>query len=106
MGQEAYYDERRRQRLWSELNQIRQGWIEQPPVLVEVPEESVLKIEMRDLEGLPGGVELSPGSITVRFSNPEEALQKLMALALAISRNREAFEQRIRLPGSATGLTV
>jgi hypothetical protein len=44
------------------------------------------------------GVELSPGSIRVRFSEPNGALRKLMALAMAISQNRQAFEERVSLP--------
>jgi hypothetical protein len=46
----------------------------------------------------PEGVELAPGSITVRFREPDEALQKLMALALAIGQNRPAFEERVTVP--------
>ena len=52
---------------------------------------------MHDIDGLPPGVELAPGSITVRFRDPDEALRKLMALALSIGRNREAFDARVRL---------
>jgi hypothetical protein len=33
----------------------------------------------------------------VRFSEPHEALRKLMALAMAISQNRQAFDERVRL---------
>jgi hypothetical protein len=54
---------------------------------------------LHDFEGLPEGVELSPGSILVRFSDPDDALRKLMALAMAISQNRPAFEERVSLPG-------
>jgi hypothetical protein len=41
------------------------------------------------------------GRITVRFSNPDEALEKLMALALAIGHNRAAFEQRVAVAADA-----
>src|ERR1039457_278149 len=37
-------------------------------------------------------------SITVRFRAPDEALQKLTPLALAISQNRQAFEDRVTSP--------
>ena len=43
-------------------------------------------------------LELAPGSIRLRFSTPEEALQKLAALAMAIGRNRAGFEERVALP--------
>jgi hypothetical protein len=98
-GEEAWYEERRRQRLWTKLDDLRRDWISQPPVLVEVSEAQIRKVERHDFDGLPEGVELAPGSITVRFHEPDEALQKLMALAMAISRNRHAFDKRVALPG-------
>ncbi len=97
-GEVAYYEGRRRAKLWNHLADARRQWVEQPPVLVEMPERTQRRIELLDFEGLPAGVELAPGSITVRFRDPEEALRKLMALAMAIGRNREAFEQRVRKP--------
>ena len=66
-------------------------------MLVEVPQAQMRRIQQQDIDGLPEGVELSPGAITVRFRDPEEALQKLMALALAIGRNRDAFNERVKL---------
>ena len=97
-GEEAYYEDRRRKQLWAHLEQPRRAWIEQPPVLVEVPDAEVRRVELHDFDGLPEGVELAPGSITVSFREPDEALQKLMALALAISQNRDAFDERVRFP--------
>ena len=64
------------------------------PVLVEVSNAVVRRVQERDLQGLPEGVELSPGTITVRFSRPQEALEKLVALAMAIDHNREALGRR------------
>ena len=52
-------------------------------------------MELHDFDGLPEGVVLAPGTITVQFQTPEEALQKLLALALAISANRDAFDERV-----------
>ena len=80
-GEETYYDSRRRKQLWTQLSEARQEWIRRPPVLVEVPNAQVRQMEFHDFDGLPEGVELVPGSITVRFQDPDEALQKLMALA-------------------------
>jgi hypothetical protein len=39
----------------------------------------------------------------VRFSDPEKALQKLMALALVISQNRPGFDERVSLPSACFG---
>ena len=88
-GEDADYEKRRRKRLWAELGP--------PPVLVELSGAAVRQIAALDIEGLPEGVELGPGEIRVRFGDPEEALKKLMALAMAIGRNRVAFEERVRL---------
>lgn len=97
-GEAAWYEGRRQKRLWTGLDPIRDAWAEQPPVLVEVTPAQMERVERRDLEGLPDGVELAPGSIRLRFSTPEEALQKLAALAMAIGRNRAGFEERVALP--------
>jgi hypothetical protein len=90
-SEDVHYERRRQQRLWGKLSEAA------PPVLVEVAESARRRVEALDFEGLPEGVELAPGRITVRFGNPEEALRKLMALALAIGRNRAAFEELVRL---------
>lgn len=94
-GEAAYYEERRRKQLWENLSQARREWVEQPPVLVEVSQAQVQRLELHDFGGLPEGVELAPGTITLRFGSPNEALQKLMALAMAISQNRQAFDERV-----------
>ncbi|MGO9256747.1 MAG: hypothetical protein ACLQU1_10655 [Bryobacteraceae bacterium] len=99
-GQEAYYEERRRKHLWEHLAQARREWVRQPPVLVEASQAEMRRVAVHDLDGLPEGVDLAPGSITVRFRDPDEALRKLMALAMAISRNRHAFDQRVALPSA------
>jgi len=96
-GEVAWYEERRRQQLWTRLDDLRRDWVRQPPVLVEVSEAQIQRVERHDFDGLPAGVDLAPGSITVRFREPDEALQKLMALAMAISRNRQAFDERVTL---------
>lgn len=96
-GEQGYYDERRRKQLWTELGQARRQWLKQAPVLVEVSNTDLRRVEAHDFEGLPAGVELAPGTITVRFSTPDEALEKLLALAMAVSQNRPAFEERVTL---------
>jgi hypothetical protein len=97
-GEEAYYEERRRKQLSAHLAQAREEWVRQPPVWVEISEAQRRRVEVHDFDGLPEGVELGPGCITVRFSQPQEALQKLMALAMAISQNRQAFDDRVDIP--------
>ena len=99
-GENAYYEERRRKQLWAHLSQARHEWLRQPPVLVEVSNAQMRRVERHDFDGLPEGVELAPGSITLRFREPDEALQKLMALAMAISQNRQAFDERVTFPGA------
>ena len=100
-GEQGYYDERRRKQLWTELTHARRQWLKQPPVLVEVSNADVRRVEVHDFEGLPDGVDLAPGSITVRFSTPDEALEKLLALAIAVSQNRPAFEERVKIAGAS-----
>lgn len=97
-GEQAYYDDRRREQLWKQLNQVRKQWLQRPPVLVELPNSHLRRVERHDFDGLPDGVELTPGTITLSFREPEEALQKLLALAIAIGENRQAFEERVALP--------
>jgi hypothetical protein len=97
-GEQAFYERQRRKGLWEQLAQARSEWVRQPPVLVEVSQAQIRSVELDDFEGLPDGVELAPGSITVRFRGPDEALQKLMTLALAISQNRPAFESLVTFP--------
>lgn len=94
-GEATYYEDRRRRQLWEHLGEARREWVRQPPVLVEIPAAEVRRLEVHDFDGLPEGVDLGPGCITVRFADPEEALRKLMALAMAISRNRDAFERLV-----------
>ena len=66
-----------RQQLWTQLNEVRRDWVSQPPVLVEVSKAQIRRVERLDFDGLPEGIELAPGSITVRFHEPDEALRKL-----------------------------
>ena len=97
-GEEAYYQERRRKQLSAHLAQAREEWVRQPPVWVDVSEAQRRRVEAHDFDGLPEGVELGPGTITVRFGQPDEALQKLTALAMAIGQNRQAFDDRVGIP--------
>src|SRR5688572_4558741 len=76
-GDPAQYERQRRQRFALTMEQLNTAWTEQPKTLLEAP-TAVVNQELTDL---PRGVTLRPGEITVRFSTPVEALEKLLAIA-------------------------
>jgi hypothetical protein len=88
-GDDAHYERRRRQRLAQVLEGLRQAALAQPKVLVEAP-TTVLHQEFANL---PDGVSISPGAISISFSSPSEALQRLLALAMAIGNDFNEFER-------------
>ena len=94
-GQTALYEQKRREKLWQSVEQDRKRWTETPPVFVEPPTEMLRAVYRRDFEGLPAGVKLSPGRIVIEFATPDEALQKLLALAMAVGQDREAFDDLV-----------
>jgi len=88
-GDEAQYERRRRQKLAQVLEGMRQAAMAQPKVLVEAP-TTVLNLEFTNL---PDGVSVTPGAISITFSSPNEALQRLLALAMAIGNDFNEFER-------------
>jgi hypothetical protein len=88
-GDEAHYERRRRQRLAQVLEGLRQAALAQPKVLVEAP-TTVLH---QELGNLPEGVSVSPGVISITFSSPRDALERLLALAMAIGNGFNEFER-------------
>jgi hypothetical protein len=92
-GDDAHYERRRRQKLAQVLDGLRQAALAQPKVLVEAP-TAVLN---EQFASLPDGVTVSPGAISITFSSPNEALQRLLALAMAIGNDFHEFE-RIAAP--------
>jgi hypothetical protein len=88
-GDEAYYEVQRRRKVASLLDRLRNERLQQPQLLVEAPVDVV----GQGFENLPEGVRLEPGSITLMFATPQEALEKLLALAMAISNDQERFER-------------
>jgi hypothetical protein len=103
-GDEAHYERHRRQRLAHVLEGLRQAALAQPKVLVEAP-VSVLGQQFADL---PDGVSISPGAISITFSSPNEALQRLLALAIAIGNDFNEFERQVERRcevESTTGVT-
>ena len=86
-GEAADYERRRRVRLGWQLDRLRRAWIETSPVLVEAPAGVV----NQRLSSLPPGVSVRKGEIRVEFATSVEALEKLLALAMAIGNDLEAF---------------
>jgi hypothetical protein len=93
-GESVYYERRRRRQLANVLTNLDRAWREQPRTLIEAP----LAIVNQELTELPAGVMLRPGEITVRFSTAVEALQKLLAIAMAAGNDIDGFEKLVRLP--------
>ena len=88
-GDKAHYERRRRQRLAQVLEGLRHAALARPKLLVEAP-TTVLS---RDFANMPDGVSVSPGAISIAFSSPSEALQRLLALAMAIGNDFSGFER-------------
>jgi hypothetical protein len=87
-----HYELRRRQLFAETFARLRQERIDHPPLLVEAPAE-VLE---QEFENLPEGVKLERGRITVEFEEPRQALEKLLALCMAISNDFLQFERITR----------
>jgi hypothetical protein len=62
-------------------------------VLVEAP----TRVVDQAFSDLPPGVRLQPGRVTVDFEEPHQALEKLLALAMAIGNDFVAFERAVRM---------
>ena len=90
-GDAAYYETRRRERLRSILDELHSQAKSQPRVMVEAPVEII----NQEVDGLPAGVLLQPGKITVEFSGAQEALEKLLAIAMAAGNDFDRFSQII-----------
>ena len=86
-GGDAAYERQRRQRVASVIEELRKTWVQGSRVLVEA---TPTVVDQR-VEGLPAGVTLKPGEITVRFSTAREALEKLLAIAMAAGNEYDRF---------------
>jgi hypothetical protein len=91
-GEEARGEVERRQRLARTFAQLRQERLTQPQLPVEAP----VSIVNQEWASLPAGVHLEPGRITVEFQEPQEGIEKLLALAMAIGNDFEEFEHSTR----------
>jgi hypothetical protein len=96
-GEEAAWELERQRKVAGLLARLRQDRISRPHVLVEAPAAVIHQA----FESLPPGVQLSPGRILVEFSDPRQALEKLLALAMAIGNDFDTFERCVS-PGSAS----
>jgi len=88
-GDAGYYERRRRRNLAAVLGRLQQERLERPQLLVEAP----VQVLAQEFENLPAGVRLDRGRITVEFEEPRQALEKLLALAMAIGDDFERFER-------------
>lgn len=88
-GDDAYYEVQRRRKVASLLDQLRTERLSQPRLLIEAP----VQVVNQEFDDLPSGVHLQRGRITIEFQEPQEALEKLLALAMAISNDLDKFER-------------
>jgi hypothetical protein len=86
---DGFYEMARRRKVASVIEGLRRDRIEKPQLLVEAPTAVI----NQEFANLPPGVNLEPGRITVDFANPQQGLEKLLALAMAISNDFEGFER-------------
>jgi hypothetical protein len=89
-GGQAAFERRRIERMRGILQEARS----QPRILVDVSEETT----RGDMDGLPEGVLVAPGQITLQFTSPEQALEKLVALAMAVANDMQTFRVKASLP--------
>ena len=91
-GDDGYYERQRRRKVATILGELHKDRLERPQLLVEAP----LRVLTQELENLPEGVRLEAGCITVTFDQAQQALEKLLALAMAISNDFDRFERQVR----------
>jgi hypothetical protein len=91
-GEDAGYEVRRRRKVAAFIDQVRNQRLAHPQVLVEAP----VRMLAQELDHLPAGIRLEPGRITVEFASPQQALEKLLALAIAIGNDFARFEHTTR----------
>ncbi len=89
---DGWYEVQRRRKVAGVLEKLRKDRLEQPQLLVEAP----VAVMNQEFEDLPPGVHIEAGRITVEFDEPRQALEKLLALAMAISNDFDRFERSAR----------
>jgi hypothetical protein len=86
-GESAHFEQQRRRRLAAQLDALHEE--RRKTVMVAAP-TAVINQEFADL---PEGVSIMPGRIVITFGGVTEALQKLLALAMAIRNDELLFER-------------
>ena len=93
-GEDVYYEGRRRRKVAQILAKFKKERLEHPQLLVEAP----ARIVSQTFRNLPAGIELEPGRISITFDQPQQALERLLALAMAISNDFDRFERQVEVP--------
>lgn len=88
----ASYERQRRRKVATILGQLKKQRLAQPQVLIEAP----VHVLTQKLATLPEGVRLEPGRIIISFDGPQQALEKLLALAMAIGNDFGHFEREVQ----------
>jgi hypothetical protein len=83
------YEQIRRRKVAGLLDGLRKDRLERPQLLVEAP----MRVVNQEMDALPRGVRIESGRIIVEFEEPRQALEKLLALAMAIGNDYETFER-------------
>src|ERR1035437_4560393 len=91
-GDGGFYEQRRRRKVGEILSQLQKERLERPQLLVEAQ----VQILTQEFEDLPAGVRLEPGRITITFDRPQQALEKLLALAMAVGNDFDRFDRQVR----------
>jgi hypothetical protein len=88
-GEASGCERQRRRKLAERPETLRRARKEQPVLLVEAP----VSVMSQQMENLPEGVVLRPGEILINFDMPNQALEKLPALAMAVGNDQIEFER-------------
>jgi hypothetical protein len=86
---EGYYEVQRRRKVGAVIDRLRMERPRQPQLLVE----AAVTVVRHEFANLPPGVRLETGRITVEFQDPREALEKSLALAMAIRNDFAGFQR-------------
>jgi hypothetical protein len=93
-GDVTSYERRRRERLAETLQNLHRDWTQQTKAIVEAP----TSIVNQELANLPSGVQLEQGRLTVQFTTAVEALEKLLAIAMAAGNDLGGFSRIVEVP--------
>ena len=91
-GDDAFYEIERRRKVATMIGDLRRERLETPRLLIEAPTAVV----NQEFDDLPVGIRLEAGRITIDFDDPHQGLEKLLALAMAISNDFDRFERLAR----------